>query len=35
MCDKNDANKVVKAVWNEFSKVLKHGISKDEFNLAK
>jgi len=35
MCDKNDANKVVKAVWNEFSKVLKNGISKDEFNLAK
>jgi predicted Zn-dependent peptidase len=35
MCDKNDANKVVKAVWNEFNKVLKNGISKDEFNVAK
>ncbi len=35
MCDKNDANKVVKAVWNEFSKVLKNGISKDEYNVAK
>ncbi|CAF3054094.1 unnamed protein product [Rotaria socialis] len=35
MCNKNDANKVTKAVWNEFSKVLKNGISKEEFNLAK
>ncbi|CAF2681095.1 unnamed protein product [Rotaria sp. Silwood2] len=35
MCNKNDTNKVVKAVWNEFSKILKSGISKEEFNLAK
>ncbi|CAF1113923.1 unnamed protein product [Adineta ricciae] len=35
MCDKNDANKVVKAVWNEFSKVLKNGISKDDLTTAK
>ena len=35
MCDKNDANKVVKAVWNEFSKVLKNGISKDDLTVAR
>ncbi|CAF1328028.1 unnamed protein product [Rotaria sordida] len=35
MCNKNDTNKVVKAVWNEFSKVLKNGINKEDFNLAK
>lgn len=35
MCDKNDANKVVKAVYNEFTKVLKNGISQEEFAAAK
>lgn len=35
MCDKSDVNKVVKAVWNEFSKVLKSGIAKEDFNVAK
>lgn len=35
MCNKDDANKVTKAVWNEFSKVLKNGITKEEFNVAK
>jgi len=35
MCDKNDANKVVKAAWNEFSKILKNGINKEDFNVAK
>ncbi|CAF1086786.1 unnamed protein product [Adineta steineri] len=35
MCDKNDTDKVVKAVWNEFNKVLKNGISKDDVTVAK
>ena len=35
MCGKNDANKVVQAVWSEFSKVMKNGITQEELNLAK
>ena len=35
MCNKNDTNKIIKAIWNEFTKVLKNGISKDDVNIAK
>jgi hypothetical protein len=35
MCHKGDTSKVVKAVWNEFNKVLKNGITKEEFTVAK
>jgi len=35
ICHKNDSGKVVKAVWSEFSKVLKSGITEEELNIAK
>ncbi len=35
ICHKNDTNTIVKAVWKEFSKILKNGINKEEFDIAK
>jgi len=35
ICNKNDTNQIVKSVWKEFNSILKNGINKEDFNIAK
>ncbi|CAF0926785.1 unnamed protein product [Didymodactylos carnosus] len=35
MCNKNDAGKVVKSVWSEFTKLAKSGLNEEELKIAK